>query len=875
MAILYPPYIEGTLPAFVGNTIEVPYMMNKTVGYGDIEGFKLKIKSIQTNKTLATLTSYEYTDDVVTFTVSNSKVIAGQFYKVQLAYLSEDGETGYFSTIGIVKKTYTPSIKIVDKNGNQLSKTHSQLDKRVYIGRYSNNDIGEKVYTYRFDVYDYHGRLFTTSGDLLHNHENDKSSDESYDEFVINKTLEDNKIYKIKYTITTVNGYEISSYSYKITRRTTIDPIMNVNLLATVEEENGYIQLTFEPITGDKEKDEDYNLAATGTFIILRASSRDNFETWNTISNFTLEGQLPYNWSWKDYTITHGEIYSYALQQYNKTNQIFSNRRYSNSVLAKFEHTFLFDGERQLKIKFNPKVSSYKRTFLEAKQDTLGGKYPYFYRNGNTNYAEFPISGLISYHSDEKELFLSNEDMYLYGERWFQEDLTWDSSLNEVSDRKTGDRTRVSENNRIRTTNLVDYNVFAEKTFRNEVLDFLTNGKPKMFKSPTENNAIVRLMNVSLSPNDQLGRMLYSFNATAYEVDDYNFETLNKHGFISTNDPYIKQIRVHTVIVKDFINEIKEENKDKTINIENYKINKKTAYFIDCKDMWPGDIIIIDNKQYVIGVTGSYFIKLKEKTFNSIKIGKNHSGNGSITYGYYSFDFDTFSLYKDVKIVDIPLIQIFGQDMTTIKTVKTADGGTNQELIWKDIIEPYNDVKYILSNFNFLRFTKRTPLDDNEYDALEEDDVLKRLYIKKSEAEKSEENQNDLYKDAYIIKIVQEVHKINENGQITPETEKETVVLDIRDTDGYQLYSHDNIKELYIGRGIIAELSLSRREIIYTLETEIKEVKNAKKQYIEALENYNKSLDWDKYNTMKTYYEIFITKLQTTIDKLKRGEEVK
>jgi hypothetical protein len=38
--------------------------------------------------------------------------------------------------------------------------------------------------------------------------------------------------------------------------------------------------------------------------------------------------------------------------------------------------------------------------------DTLGGKYPFIFRNGNVNYKEFPISGLITLLSDENSLFM-------------------------------------------------------------------------------------------------------------------------------------------------------------------------------------------------------------------------------------------------------------------------------------------------------------------------------------------------------------------------------------------------------------------------------------------------------------------------------------
>jgi hypothetical protein len=85
----------------------------------------------------------------------------------------------------------------------------------------------------------------------------------------------------------------------------------------------------------------------------------------------------------------------------------------SNEVIAEFEHSFLYDGERQLKIKYNPKITSFKDTLLEQKTNTLGSKYPFFFRNANVGYKEFPISGLVSYLSDEEELFLTNAELQL------------------------------------------------------------------------------------------------------------------------------------------------------------------------------------------------------------------------------------------------------------------------------------------------------------------------------------------------------------------------------------------------------------------------------------------------------------------------------
>ena len=36
-------------------------------------------------------------------------------------------------------------------------------------------------------------------------------------------------------------------------------------------------------------------------------------------------------------------------------------------------------------------------------------------------------------------------------------------------------------------------------------------------------------MNISLTPKAELGRMIYSFNATAYEIDNLTIENLDKY----------------------------------------------------------------------------------------------------------------------------------------------------------------------------------------------------------------------------------------------------------------------------------------------------------------------------------------------------------
>jgi hypothetical protein len=84
----------------------------------------------------------------------------------------------------------------------------------------------------------------------------------------------------------------------------------------------------------------------------------------------------------------------------------------TDAIYADFEDMFLWDGYRQLKICFNPKVSSFKTTIQESKTDTIGSKYPFFFKNGVVGYKEFPISGLLSYLIDKNKTFIKSTDNF-------------------------------------------------------------------------------------------------------------------------------------------------------------------------------------------------------------------------------------------------------------------------------------------------------------------------------------------------------------------------------------------------------------------------------------------------------------------------------
>lgn len=218
-------------------------------------------------------------------------------------------------------------------------------------------------------------------------------------------------------------------------------------------------------------------------------------------NNINIYSAIPIGHKYKDYTSSFKNVYDIYIVDLLKSGKLF----YQNEkTINDFYGAYLIDVTtgKQLNISLNNKISSFKRNLLETKTDTLGGVYPRFYKNANTKYKEFPISGTISYQS------------LLLFENKFNPLDQYDIDI------KYGVRGNQRPLNSTNLTNLEGKNIYSEYEFRKDVLDFLQNTNKFLYKSPTEGNIVVKLMNVSLTPNQQLGRMIYDFTCTAYEVQD-------------------------------------------------------------------------------------------------------------------------------------------------------------------------------------------------------------------------------------------------------------------------------------------------------------------------------------------------------------------
>jgi hypothetical protein len=86
-------------------------------------------------------------------------------------------------------------------------------------------------------------------------------------------------------------------------------------------------------------------------------------------------------------------------------------------------------------------------------------------------------------------------------------------------------------NSAVGRTELYDFNL--ERDFREKVMEFLYDNTVKLYKSAAEGNILVKLTEISFTPNQELGGRVYDFSATATEIDKYSLQNCINNGVYS------------------------------------------------------------------------------------------------------------------------------------------------------------------------------------------------------------------------------------------------------------------------------------------------------------------------------------------------------
>lgn len=556
---LYPPQISTFQSAFINTSDAVVYFsLSPYNSSSSIQRVHISLQNQLNNENalnnatgiLISDLRYDTASGLYYIVIPVTSVVGGQFninqyYKVQIRFDSYDGEVPteekqlnsylldyqtYFSewsSVCLIKPILQPNIQLrtfdtyEGENTISFNKGIIPISGKVFFGDNSVVET-ETLQSYKIQILKKDSEDVVLSSPTIYTGDNLNPNDINYRIDLQGINTDDEVEFRLRVSIVTKNQYSTSkTYNFQIAEfleEETFDPTLEV----TMNDEEGIATLHITNVQ-----------TIFGTVYIKRGSSLDNFTTWEEIRVEKIAG--PIDLTIEDNTVTSLVWYRYSIQMENSRGALTNVYR-SNVFMPRFYDAIISRGETQFKVLYNYSISSFKPVVNRSKIDTLGGRYPKFAENAILNYKQFSISGLISSEADVHQKFLNKRNYF--SDNW---------NRYEVYKQDTGvtDLVRNDYSDWFGEENIYDDYLTTtkddwlwEREFREEAIKWLNDGEPKLYRSMTEGTMAVMLTDINLTPNATLGRRIWNFTATVYEIAEADsLSTLDSLGIFEVIRP--------------------------------------------------------------------------------------------------------------------------------------------------------------------------------------------------------------------------------------------------------------------------------------------------------------------------------------------------
>ncbi len=488
------------------------------------------------------------------------------YYKVQLRFISNEasledyrnpnfpswiaGNPGLFSewsTVGLLRFVIPPEVTMPENLADYDSKILNVSSPVKYDN--TENDYIEK---FRYSLYnsddtDLKNPIETSNWVL-------STSDIETLDYEFKTELKNKTLYQLKLEYQTHEDYrfasgeipnEITTFTTKISESA---PIEGVEMTYKPNPDTGSMCVkifNIDPAKAINEEGETYldknNLL---NIIIKRTDSKSNFSKWETIHSCNKTLNRTGSLDWDDNTVEGGVWYKYGYYVKDpdgKTTNLFIPE--INPQMCYIEDMFLTNRKGHLRVRLNQQIDSLKYIMNEQITTTLGNKYPVIFRSGNTKYRQFNINGTIATEGDKSEYSPDEHNCKTEGTLSFNKCVFEGTSMFLSEEDLNAQKLYTLNSKTLYKEDYIDkYNItfqnnfIFEKALRDKVIDFLYDNSVKLFKTLTEGNILVRLTNISFTPNKTTGRMIYDFSATATEIAEDTIENYDKYDIINIDN---------------------------------------------------------------------------------------------------------------------------------------------------------------------------------------------------------------------------------------------------------------------------------------------------------------------------------------------------
>lgn len=638
-------------------------------------------------------------NQITTVITINDNTPTSDWYAYYLNYFSE------WSTVCLMKPITKPVIDILNFANLSFLNINTKVDTigfndltLVFRGVYEQININpngteEKLKSYTFTIRDEDGTII----------DNGVYSDyTTYSKEKINIVFNTKNCvfiegakYNVTLTCQTENYYTDSvNYDFIIANKTGAD-LQGITITMYGDDDEGRVCFVINAEDTDN---------SFSHYIIQRATEKNGYKTWEDVLKFEHVQKVD-NLILNDYSIESDVKYKYRM--INQELNIIHNIQVKNpdlhihthsdivneekepvyDVKVSFYYSYLVSNNKQLNIKFDNKISSFKYVTSETKFEPLDSVFPFITKNGRLLYRSFPMSCTISMNLDDKELFMK------------------------------------------KNTSDID-NYAKERLFRELVFEFLHKNKYFLFKSPTEGNIIVKLMDINFTPNETLDRLIYTLNCNALECYEYNSKNIIELGIQTldggNDEKFIPKQRqnyltgslenINTISLQDIL-----ANDKNIVLMDNQycvKINEDTYY----------KIVDVNNLSLVIYPDTSVSSPYVELVHNNEVIYKSITGYDENDNPIIVININNFSLEDNLMIYDYNMKQlnynfdyVYETYYTDNRQKEFVEVVTKRKIQVQNFVGDFNDLveyikgKYEITNRNAGFMVETTIAQDDIY----------------------------------------------------------------------------------------------------------------------------------------------------------------
>lgn len=253
---------------------------------------------------------------------------------------------------------------------------------------------------------------------------------------------------------------------------------------------------------------------------VLRLGPEDNYKNYHEIAIVNwIDDQTKY--STRDYLIDSHAVYFYSIRAVTKA-QNYGRIYKTKEALNTYDYDWIISDPHTHFAILNSKISSITYNSKDGIIEPIGATYATVNRFSDLNYRSFTLTGTISSQTDiDGSLGIATRaSQTIPAEIKDRIESIYNSKLGQSPEN-------------ISNSMLVD--LHQERLIREHAMDILNDGRPKLFKSPTEGLMFVKLSKIQVTPKDNLDRYVADFSAQVTEIGKVTEDVLDYFKIVDKN----------------------------------------------------------------------------------------------------------------------------------------------------------------------------------------------------------------------------------------------------------------------------------------------------------------------------------------------------